>query len=74
MRLAFRASKPFEDRDVVLPQLTRDDNLAFYNRRAEWVRWMKKLIDAGSREVFERVQLLGEVNFRRDYLRDTDPS
>lgn len=70
MRLGFKSWKPFDEREVFMPHLIRDDSLAFYNRLNGWMAWLRKLNYAVSGHIYERVQELGEFDFKRDYLLD----
>lgn len=63
MTFSFVAWKAFEDREIIMPHLVRDDSLALFDRRHEWMEWVRKLDSAVARQVFKRVQMLGEAKF-----------
>ena len=63
MTFSFVAWKAFDDRDIFMPHLVRDDSLALYNRRYEWMEWVRKLDHAVAKLVFKRAQAIGEAEF-----------
>lgn len=70
MRIALKAWRPHPGFSGVLPHIIRDDSLALFNQREEWMDWLRKVVDATATAVFARMQDVGEVDFKRDYLLD----
>lgn len=72
MRLAFSTSKLSVDRDIMLPRFDFDDGLVFFAERKEMIEWLRTMLDAAARIIFEKVQLLPSVKFVRDHLSQSD--
>lgn len=67
MRLALSTFKPFDDHPVMMPMMDFDDSLAFFKDRHRLEEWLRLLIHAAGKTVFERVQSAAPVRFRRDH-------
>jgi hypothetical protein len=63
MTFSFAAWRAFDDRDIFMPHLVRNDSLALFDRRHEWMGWVRKLNLTVAKLVFERAQVLGEAAF-----------
>lgn len=68
MRLAFSASKLFEDKNVLMPSLDFDDGLIFLPDRMLWIVWLRTLIHAAAEILYDKVQGGPEIRFVRDHL------
>lgn len=72
MRFGIHAWKPLEDRDIIMPHFIRDDSLAFYLRRTEWLEWTRKIHHQIAEVVFQELQSVGEISIVEDYLRTAE--
>jgi hypothetical protein len=67
MRLAMSTFQPFDDHPIMMPMMDFDDGLAFFEDRYRLEEWLRLLIHAAGKTVFDRVQGAAPVRFRRDH-------
>ncbi len=68
MRVLLTSTKPFGDHAVQLPIFRFDEGLDFLPERDVWVSWLRTLIHAVARWVFDEVQGRESYMFERDYV------
>ena len=67
MRLSMSTFQPFENHPVMMPVMDFDDGLALFEDRYRLEEWLRLLIHAASKAVFDRVQGAVPVRFKRDH-------
>jgi len=68
MRILFSAEKVFDDSDVLLPFLDFGDSLVLFPDRLRWMEWVRILIHAASKALFDGVQGGSSIHFARNWL------
>lgn len=57
---------------VMLPHVDFDDALAFFSARRPLIEWLRRVIDAAGKVLFDQVQDMPEVRFVRDHSQATE--